>query len=78
MRKLCFFLLALSATLHALSQDDIQLDLDSIKNIKTTRYSSVNEVGIGTSGIRQAQCSVSYGARSTYQSPFFYRRWSRY
>lgn len=29
--------------LHA--QEDIILDLDSIKNIKTTRYSSINEVG---------------------------------
>src|SRR3954464_8520335 len=30
--------------LHA--QDDIEINLDSIKNIKTTRYSSVNEVGV--------------------------------
>ncbi|HNI33378.1 MAG TPA: hypothetical protein PK628_10655, partial [Chitinophagales bacterium] len=29
------------------AQDDIVLDLDSIKNIKTTRYSSINEVGVG-------------------------------
>lgn len=49
MRKLCFFLIALSGAIHAMSQDDIQLDLDSIKNIKTTRYSSVNEVGIAIS-----------------------------
>jgi len=29
------------------AQDDIVLDLDSIKNIKTTRYASINEVGVG-------------------------------
>lgn len=29
------------------AQDEFVLSLDSIKNIKTTRYSSINEVGIG-------------------------------
>lgn len=41
-----FFLCVLQKS-HA--QDEIVLDLDSIKNIKTTRYSTINEVGIGIS-----------------------------
>lgn len=39
------FILAFGAHLHAQQLDDIVLDLDSIKNIKTTRYSSINEIG---------------------------------
>lgn len=43
------FLLLLSVlvgcTYYVKAQEDIVLDLDSIKNIRTTRYSSINEVG---------------------------------
>lgn len=42
---LLFLLLCCSHYLRA--QDDIVLDLDSIKNIRTTRYSTINEVGVG-------------------------------
>src|SRR4051812_38916378 len=48
MKKFLLFFFILSARfVHA--QEDIVLNLDSIKNIKTTRYSSVNEVGVGIS-----------------------------
>lgn len=41
-RILFILLTCMLQTLHA--QEDIVIDLDSIKNIKTTRYSSINEV----------------------------------
>ncbi len=48
--KIAVFLLILFAGSFCLqAQDNIVIDLDSIKNIKTTRYSSVNEVGVGIS-----------------------------
>ncbi len=39
---LCLFIFVL-----ANAQDEIVINLDSIKNIKSTRYSSINEVGVG-------------------------------
>ncbi len=48
MKKFLLFLFFFGA-LRAVAQNDIVLDLDSIKNIKTTRYSSVNEVGVAIS-----------------------------
>ncbi|MDB5227172.1 MAG: hypothetical protein JWN78_1365 [Bacteroidota bacterium] len=45
MRVLLLFIVLFSSR-FIFAQDDIVLDLDSIKNIKTTRYSSVNEVGV--------------------------------
>jgi hypothetical protein len=42
------------------AQDDISLDLDDIKNIKTTRYSSINEVGV----------SISLGGTRIQKLPF--------
>lgn len=60
MMKIRLFFLLLFASLYAAAQvDDIQLDLDSIKNIKTTRYSSINEVGI----------SISVSGDSIYRFP---------
>lgn len=44
--RILILLLAITAFVQQLkAQEDITLDLDSIKNIKTTRYSSVNEIG---------------------------------
>lgn len=40
-------MVAILSTTNSIAQDEIVLNLDSIKNIKTTRYSSINEVGIG-------------------------------
>ena len=44
-----YFLLSVVLAIATISyaQDDIVINLDSIKNIKATRYSSVNEVGVG-------------------------------
>lgn len=54
--RIFFFLLILMLSgffKSVFAQDDIVLDLDSIKNIKTTRYSTINEVGanINVSGM---------------------------
>jgi hypothetical protein len=46
MRILSFFITFFCIHFYVNAQNDIVLDLDSIKNIKTTRYSSVNEVGV--------------------------------
>ncbi|MEN9447269.1 MAG: hypothetical protein RJA25_559 [Bacteroidota bacterium] len=47
MRFLLLFLFTVTFGYFSQAQDndDIVLDLDSIKNVKTTRYSSINEVG---------------------------------
>lgn len=48
--KILFVVLILFFSAHQIkAQDNIVLDLDSIKNIKATRYSSINEVGVGIS-----------------------------
>jgi hypothetical protein len=47
MKNFIFLFVLISVAHVCKAQDDIVLDLDSIKNIKTTRYSSVNEVGVG-------------------------------
>lgn len=45
--KALFFVIGFVALLQTTkAQEDIVLDVDSIKNIKTTRYSSINEVGV--------------------------------
>jgi len=46
-----FLLLLFTAftSITIFAQEDIVLDLDSIKNIKTTRYSSINEIGVNIS-----------------------------
>ena len=49
MRILLLFIVQLAYVSFVFAQDDIVLDLDSIKNIKTTRYSTVNEVGVAIS-----------------------------
>lgn len=46
MKQLCFLLFVIGFAHFSKAQDDIVLNLDSIKNIKTTRYSSINEVGV--------------------------------
>lgn len=46
--KLIFcFLICSCIVLVSYAQDDIVINLDSIQNIKTSRYSSINEVGVG-------------------------------
>lgn len=44
--KKCMFILLLIVFVKTNFAQEIVLDLDSIKNIKTTRYSSINEVGV--------------------------------
>jgi hypothetical protein len=49
MKKAAFLFVLFCTAIYGHAQDEIVIDLDSIKNIKTTRYSSVNEVGVGIS-----------------------------
>lgn len=46
MRILSFVFVLCCGFFQLKAQEDIVLNLDSIKNIKTTRYSSINDVGI--------------------------------
>lgn len=47
MKQILLIAVLLLGIIDLRAQDDIVINLDSIKNIKTTRYSSINEVGIG-------------------------------
>ena len=49
MKKAAFLFVLFCTAIYGHAQEEIVIDLDSIKNIKTTRYSSVNEVGVGVS-----------------------------
>ena len=46
MKILSFIIVLICCNAYLKAQDDIVLDLDSIKNIKTSRYSSINDVGV--------------------------------